>query len=203
MPTHRTAMRILYNRDTLHHFPPPDRRWKWGDVVGKSEGKVDPSEAHVVSAYLQRHDDDDGRYSVDRRLAEYLDDQHSITLDGSVTDPQQQTLPVDTGPERESRVLAADLDPRRERTGAGSRQLSLSGEDVTDDVRLAGAAETMRERDRVSDLNWDGRAGRAVTDARQGRLTAFTHTGVFGALREQTGEVYSGPSPRALSQEVP
>jgi hypothetical protein len=153
MPTHQVAMKIAYNRSTLHHFPPAGKRWKWGDVVGCEDGKVDPVEAHVVTGYLQRHDDDDGRYSVDDRLAEYLDDQHNIELDGSVTDPQQDTLPgVDSRPARESRVPAVDAgSPRGNNVGSDLRQLSLTGEAVTRDVQLADAEDEMCERERAAD----------------------------------------------------
>ncbi|WP_162991534.1 hypothetical protein [Halostella salina] len=195
MPTHQTAMRIMYNRETLHHFPAPGKRWRWSDVVGNGEGKVDPKEAHVVSAYLVKHDD--GRYSVDQRLEEYLDEKYSIELEGSVTDPQQDTLPgVDSGPSRESVRADGGTDGPRDDHGRELRQVSLTGEDVTDDARLAQARETMRERDRISDQDWCGRAGRAVRDAEQRRLTAFMDAGA-GVFHRATGDVYSGPSPAA------
>lgn len=203
MVKHGLAMKIRAHRSEIGELPPPGVGWRWTDVVGTSEGKVDPVAAHAARPLITQNDD--GTYETTRRLARYMQEKHWIELTGSVTEPQQATLPgVESSPRTGRESVRADGGTGTDTHGPEGRddevrQLSLTGEDVTEDVHDVQAAETLRRHDESGDQCWCARHERSARDAAQTRLTVFTATAAAGALRRSAGDAYPPPSSPAVA----
>ncbi|WP_135533241.1 hypothetical protein [Halostella pelagica] len=173
----------------MTEFPPSGRRWAWTDVVGDRDGKVDPKAAHAALPLIDRHEDD-GTYEVTRRLEDYLAEQWSIECTGTVTAPEQSTLPGTTGTDGRAR--------RRSDGGSSPRvtgQATLTGRTLRADAFEDQAGSDARTTfERVMET----RAGeaRARGDVPDSQTTLAEYTRPAYRVREPAGDVYSSPSPR-------
>ncbi|EMA69019.1 hypothetical protein C461_05292 [Halorubrum aidingense JCM 13560] len=196
-------MKLRFNHSSLGDLPPPGVTWRWGDVVGTEDGKVDPVEAHAARSLIEKRDD--GRYETTSWLAEYLDDQYSITLTGEPvkTDAAQQALPgIDAG----SRAVRADGSGSTAATtsnpGAG-RQVSLTGENASAAVAELRAAEAVRVNAAKADQDRESRADGARRVAGQATIATYVDAAVAGGIRRSAGDVYASPVPESVGAPVP
>lgn len=191
-------MIVRAHKTALGEFPPPSARWRWSDVIGTGDSRVDPKVAHAVRGCLVRHDD--GTYSTSKRIAEYLREKHQIKMTGSPVPAEQATLPGTPAPEASPGAVRlspgdnnADTSPSpRDSATAPGWQVSLDGARVHADQLTAA---TMAEDDRTTDERIDAahsQSERAAQDEYQASLSAFVEVRMAGRFGRPVGSVYSG-----------